>query len=130
MKKLLVCTCSISSNSVTVYIIVFIDSILEFVKNRAPKTKDFRLILTKNEQLSNPIMMWVSSGMGVGPRLTSDISFSTCGKGRQILMTDFHLCGIQLDTFPIISLSPRSWLSWPVLALIHEQYVILEKQSP
>lgn len=53
-----------------------------FFKNRARKTNDLRLILTKNEQLSNPIMMCVSSGMGVGPKLTSDISFSTCGKGR------------------------------------------------
>lgn len=31
---------------------------------------------TRKEQLSRPIMMWVSSGMGVGPRLTSDMSFS------------------------------------------------------
>lgn len=28
-------------------------------------------------------MMWVSSGMGVGPRLTSDMSFSSWGGGRE-----------------------------------------------
>lgn len=31
---------------------------------------------TRKEQLSKPIMMWVSSGIGVGPRLTLDMSFS------------------------------------------------------
>lgn len=104
VKKLLVCTCSTSSKSANVYMTY---CTLGFFKYRAPKPKDFKLILTKNEQLSNPIMMWVSSGMGVGPRLTSDISFSTCAKGRQMIRTDFHLCCIQLDTFPIINLSPR-----------------------
>lgn len=79
---------------------------LGFSKYRAPKLQDFRLILTKNEQLSNPIMMWVSSGMGVGPRLTSDMSFSTCGKGRQIINTNFH-CRTHSDTFPIITISPN-----------------------
>lgn len=69
--------------------------------------KDFRLILTKNEQLSNPIMMWVSSGMGVGPRLTSDMSFSTCGNGRWIINTNSHSCHTQSDTFPIITTPPN-----------------------
>lgn len=80
---------------------------LGFSKYRACKIKDFRLILTKNEQLSNPIMIWVSSGMGVGPRLTSDMSFSTCGKDRQIINTDFHSCHTQFNTFPIITMPPN-----------------------
>lgn len=33
--------------------------------------------LTRKEQLSSPTMMCVSSGIGVGPRLTFDMSLST-----------------------------------------------------
>lgn len=41
--------------------------------------------LTRKEQVSRPIMMWVSSGIGVGPRLTSDMSFSVCQNERYVL---------------------------------------------
>lgn len=45
---------------------------------------------TRKEQLSRPIMMWVSSGIGVGPRLTSDMSFSIWENiGIQISYADF-----------------------------------------
>lgn len=40
--------------------------------------------LTKKEQLSSPIMMCVSSGNGAGPRLTLDMSFSSCNQEKQM----------------------------------------------
>lgn len=36
--------------------------------------------LTRKEQLSSPIMMCVSSGNGAGPRLTLDMSLSSCNQ--------------------------------------------------
>lgn len=36
--------------------------------------------LTRKEQLSSPIMMCVSSGKGAGPRLTLDMSLSSCNQ--------------------------------------------------
>lgn len=37
---------------------------------------------TRKEQLSRPIMMCVSSGNGVGPRLTLDMSLSSCNQAE------------------------------------------------
>lgn len=37
--------------------------------------------LTRKEQLSSPIMMCVSSGKGAGPKLTLDMSLSSCNEG-------------------------------------------------
>ena len=39
---------------------------------------------TRKEQLSRPIMMCVSSGNGVGPRLTLDMSLSSCNKAEWV----------------------------------------------
>ena len=44
-------------------------------RSRTPRPS--RPGLTKKEQLSRPIMMCVSSGNGVGPRLTLDMSLSS-----------------------------------------------------
>lgn len=49
---------------------------------------------TRKEQLSRPIMMCVSSGNGVGPRLTLDMSLSSCNQAERACVLRYGPLGL------------------------------------